>query len=118
MDANYRTANIVARTTLTGSEDVGRLVERIEARLDELPQRLRGRVTGDLVLLRHTADSISWGQLQSLGIALLTIYLTLALLLTSLPRRPLRADPERAADRDLLRRARPRGRAAQPRRPA
>jgi predicted RND superfamily exporter protein len=83
VDANYRTANIVARTTLTTSEPVGRLIDRIEARLGELPRRLRGRVTGDLVLLRHTADSITWGELQSLGTALLTIYLTLALLLTS-----------------------------------
>jgi len=84
VDANYRTANIVARTRISSSEDVGRLVERIQARLDELPQRLRGRVTGDLVLLRHTADSITWGELQSLGLALFTIYLTLSLLLTSL----------------------------------
>jgi predicted RND superfamily exporter protein len=83
VDANHRTANIVARTTLTTSEPVGRLIERIEARLEELPGRLRGRVTGDLVLLRHSADSISWGQVQSLGTALFTIYLTLALLLTS-----------------------------------
>ena len=83
VDANYGTANIVARTTLTTSEPVGRLIERIEARLDDLPRRLHGRVTGDLVLLRHTADSITWGELQSLGTALVTIYLTLALLLTS-----------------------------------
>jgi predicted RND superfamily exporter protein len=84
VDANYRTANIVARTRISGSEEVGLLVERIRTRLDDLPQRLRGRVTGDLVLLRHTSDSISWGQVQSLGTALLTIYLTLSLLLTSL----------------------------------
>lgn len=84
VDANYRTANIVARTRISGSEQVGILVERIQARLDELPQRLRGRVTGDLVLLRHTSDSIAWGQVESLGTALLTIYLTLSLLLTSL----------------------------------
>jgi predicted RND superfamily exporter protein len=84
VDANYRTANIIARTRISGSEDVGRLVDRIQERLDQLPQRLRGRVTGDLVLLRHTADGISWGQVESLGTALVTIYLTLSLLLTSL----------------------------------
>ena len=39
VDANYRTANIVARTRISGSEDVGRLVERIQGRLAELPQR-------------------------------------------------------------------------------
>lgn len=84
VDAKYRTANIVARTRVTDSEPVGRLLARIERRLDELPQRLRGRATGDLVLLRHTSDDIARGQLESLGTALLTIYLTLALLLTSL----------------------------------
>ena len=84
VDANYRTANVVARTRMKGSEDVGRLMARVRARLDQLPQRLSGRVTGDLVLLRHTADSIAWGQVQSLATALLTIYLTLSLLLTSL----------------------------------
>lgn len=83
VDARYRTANIVARTRVTDSEPVARLLARIERRLDELPQRLRGRATGDLVLLRHTADGIARGQLTSLGSALLTIYLTLALLLTS-----------------------------------
>jgi predicted RND superfamily exporter protein len=83
VDANLRTANIVARTTLTKSGDVAQVVERIRARLEELPQRLRGRVTGDLVLLHHTADGIARGQLESLGTALLSIYLTLALLLTS-----------------------------------
>ena len=60
-----------------------RCSQRINERLAELPQRLHGRVTGDLVLLRHTVDTIARGELQSIGVALITIYLTLSLLLTS-----------------------------------
>ena len=40
-------------------------------------------MTGDAVLLRHTVDQIAIGEFQSIGTALITIYLTLSLLLTS-----------------------------------
>jgi predicted RND superfamily exporter protein len=83
VDANFRTANILVRTKVTSSEPVGALLVRLEERLAQLPQRLRARPTGDLVLLRHSADQIARGQLESLGTAFVTIYFTLALLLTS-----------------------------------
>ena len=83
VDAKYRTANVVVRTDLTDSGPIGELLARIETRLAELPQRLRARVTGDAVLLRHTVDQIAIGEFQSIGTAMITIYLTLALLLTS-----------------------------------
>ncbi len=83
VDAKERTANVVARAHLTESAQLGGLIERIRARLEELPRRLQGRVTGDAVLLKETVDDIARGQLQSLGAALLTIYLTLAAILTS-----------------------------------
>ncbi len=40
-------------------------------------------MTGNAVLLKETVDDIALGQLQSLGMALVTIYLTLAAMLTS-----------------------------------
>jgi predicted RND superfamily exporter protein len=83
VDAKERTVNVLARAHVTESSEVRGLLERIEARLAELPRRLSGRVTGDAVLLHHTVDDIARGQLESLGTALLTIYLTLAALLTS-----------------------------------
>jgi hypothetical protein len=83
VDAKERTANVVARTHLTESAQLGGLIERLRARLEQLPHRLRGRVTGNAVLLKETVDDIARGQLQSLGTALLTIYLTLAAMLTS-----------------------------------
>jgi predicted RND superfamily exporter protein len=83
VDARERTVNVLVRTHLTESKEVRSLLERIEGRLAELPRRLQGRVTGDAVLLHHTVDDIARGQLESLGTALFTIYLTLAALLTS-----------------------------------
>jgi predicted RND superfamily exporter protein len=83
VDARYRTANVIVRTGLTDSESVGELLARIESRFDELPQRLRVRLTGDALLLRHTSDQITRGEFQSIGTAMVTIYLTLSLLLTS-----------------------------------
>lgn len=84
VDARYRTANITVRSTVSTSAEVGALLSRIEARLAELPQRLRARPTGDLVLLAHTLDDIARGQITSIATAIFTIYLTLAALLTSL----------------------------------
>jgi hypothetical protein len=83
-DAKLRTANIVVRTEITESAEVADLLARLEARLGELPQRLRGRATGDAVLLQHTVDQIAFGEFTSIGTALVTIYFTLSLLLTSL----------------------------------
>lgn len=83
VDDPLRTANLTARTTLDDSASLASLVKRIDARLAELPRRLVGRVTGDAVLLNRSVDHIARGQLESLGTALVTIYLTLAALLTS-----------------------------------
>jgi uncharacterized protein len=83
VDAKERTVNVVARTSLTESAQVRGLLERIRARLAQLPRRLEGRVTGDAVLLNETVDDIARGQLRSLASALLTIYLALAAILTS-----------------------------------
>jgi predicted RND superfamily exporter protein len=83
VDPSYSTANVVVRTRVSGTGPIGELLARIDARLQELPQRLRARVTGEAVLLRHTVDHIALGELQSIGTAMITIYLVLSLLLTS-----------------------------------
>lgn len=83
IDARQRTANITVRSKVSGSGEVRRLMQRLQTRLDQLPQRLRARSTGDLVLLSHTMDHITRGMLQSDFTAFCTIYLTLSLLLTS-----------------------------------
>jgi predicted RND superfamily exporter protein len=83
VDAPYRTANVSVRSTVSQSAETDALLRRIEARLAELPQRLRAQVTGDMVLLNRTMDDIARGQIESIVTALITIYLTLAFLLTS-----------------------------------
>lgn len=82
-DTRYRTANIVVRSRVSESGDVAALMERIDRRLAELPQRLRARPTGDLVLLSSSMDAIVRADLQSIGTAMFTIYLSLSFLLTS-----------------------------------
>lgn len=83
VDRRLRTANVTVRTTVSESADVRRLLERLQIRLDALPRRLSARPTGDLVLLSHSMDDITHGMLSSSFTAFATIYLTLALLLTS-----------------------------------
>ena len=83
VDSRYRTANITVRSKMSDSADVHRFMQRLETRLETLPRRLRARPTGDLVLLAHTMDDITRGMLSSSFTAFCTIYLTLALLLTS-----------------------------------
>jgi predicted RND superfamily exporter protein len=83
VDGGFRTANVSVRAKVSATGDVGRLLARIEERAAELPQRLRARATGDIVLLQRSMDEIARGQVQSIATAVLTIYLTLAFLLTS-----------------------------------
>ena len=80
-----------------------------------MPAGLHGRVTGDLVLLSRTVDEIARGQLESIGTALLTIYLTLSALLMSFRVGLIALLPNLLPIADLLRRARALRRAARAR---
>ena len=83
LDRAQRSANIQLRSNVSDSAPVRAFLERLQARLAELPRRLQARATGDLVLLNGTVDAIAVGELQSLGTAFFTIFLTLAAMLTS-----------------------------------
>jgi len=83
VDSDFQTVNITVRTTAMDSIDVNDLVARVEARLEELPHHIRGRVTGNTVLISRTMDDIAIGQATSLGTAFIIIYLILVLLFTS-----------------------------------
>ena len=65
------------------SIDVNGLVERVEARLTQLPHHIQGRVTGNTVLISKTMDDIAIGQATSLLTAFAIIYLILVMLFTS-----------------------------------
>ena len=84
IDARYKTTLVHVRSTAVSSRELGRLVERIEARLRQLPAHMRGKVTGSSVLVARTMDDITRGQVLSLSGALLVIYLILSTLFGSL----------------------------------
>ena len=79
VNSQYQIANIRVRTTALDSANLSALVRSIEARLAELPARIRGRVTGNLVLLAKTNDEIAYGQAVSLGSAFVSIFGIMAL---------------------------------------
>jgi predicted RND superfamily exporter protein len=82
-DSQYQVANVRVRTTALDSGDLSPLVRRVEARLAELPGHLRGRVTGNVVLLAKTNDEIAWGQALSVSSAFGSIFAIMSLLFMS-----------------------------------
>ena len=83
LDRSQRSASVLVRSNVSDSKPVRAFLERLDARLAELPRRMQARATGDLVLLNRTVDAIAIGEFQSLGTAFLTIFLTLSAMLTS-----------------------------------
>jgi predicted RND superfamily exporter protein len=84
VDSQFQIGNVLVRTTALDSADLGALVRRIEERLAQLSEPLRGRITGNLVLISKTNDEIAVGQAISVGSAFGTIFLIMAALFMSL----------------------------------
>jgi predicted RND superfamily exporter protein len=60
-------ANIVVRTSLSGSTAVGDLVARVQEYADSrFPRGVGVRPTGTVVLLSQSADALAWGQVTGL----------------------------------------------------
>jgi len=83
VDSRFQVARILVRSTAAESGELRALIDRIERHLTELPERLDGVVTGNVVLITKAMDEIARGQIQSLAVAFLVIYLILAFLFTS-----------------------------------
>ena len=83
-DARYKSTLMHVQSSAVSSNELIALVSRIEGRLKELPEHLRGKVTGSSVLLAQTMDEITRGQILSLSGALIIIYLILSTLFGSL----------------------------------
>jgi predicted RND superfamily exporter protein len=83
VDSRYQTTSIVVRSQVVDTSDVAALIQRIEARLAELPDHLTARVTGNEVLVGEAIDALSRGQAVSLSMAFALIYVILAILFTS-----------------------------------
>ena len=76
-------ARILVRTPLSGSGPMSKAIREIEAKGKELLPEFRVYATGTVALMNRTSDSIAGEQLQSVTIALFTIFLVLALLFKS-----------------------------------
>lgn len=78
VDSRYQMANIIVRTTVVNSDEQSTLVNKVNARLRQLPAHLQATVTGKPVLIDAVLDKIIRGQLQSVFAALLIVYCILA----------------------------------------
>jgi predicted RND superfamily exporter protein len=77
-------ARIVVRTRLTSSSDIMRVAERVRTYgKAHFPPEVTVRPTGSLILLNEATDDIIWGQITSLGFALVVIFVVLSLLFLS-----------------------------------
>jgi len=74
VDGRGQRANMIVRTTSIDSGDLSKLVHRIEEHLQELPSHLHARVTGNIVLIAKTNDSIALGQALAIGSAFISIF--------------------------------------------
>lgn len=79
-----RIARILVRSNLSGSQAMAGAIRDVEKRGRELLPEFRVFATGTFVLLNRTSDQIAGEQIQSIAIALVTIFLMLALLFGSL----------------------------------
>ncbi len=74
---------IQIQTPLDETAELAVLINKIEERLSDLPQGLTARLEGDAITLTTTIEKLTTGQVQSLGLALLVIYLMISLLFAS-----------------------------------
>lgn len=81
--SGYENALIRVRSKCETTHEIAGLVERIEARMSELPEHIEAGVTGNTVVLAQSIDAIANGQIESLSIAAVFIYLILAILFGS-----------------------------------
>ncbi len=67
LNADESRASILVRTRLSGSTEVGHLVDTIRSfAAERFPRSVDVRPTGTLVLLNRTADTLAWGQVRGL----------------------------------------------------
>jgi hypothetical protein len=81
---DFRRANLLVRTNLSGSQAIARTLDSIRAYVAEhLPADLSVRPTGNLVLLSGTTSDIVSGQIESLSLALGVIFVVMTLMFLS-----------------------------------
>jgi predicted RND superfamily exporter protein len=84
LDRDGRTARVLVRSKESSSSVMSGALAEVERKGRELLPEFRVYTTGTVVLLNRTSDQISGEQVQSITIALITIYLMLSVLFKSL----------------------------------
>jgi predicted RND superfamily exporter protein len=74
VDPGYRITNMIVRARVIDSDDIARLVKRVNQRLQQLPEHMTARATGNPVLMNRAIEDIMWGQVESIFIALVIVY--------------------------------------------
>lgn len=81
---NYTRSTILVRTSLSRSSDIASLVERIETfARGHFPPELSVHPTGNLILLTRTTGDIITGQIQSLALTAIVIFILMAAMFLS-----------------------------------
>ena len=83
-DPEFASTLLQVRARVVASADLNALTARIDHRLAALPPNLRGFVTGSSALIARTLDDVTRGQVVSLSVALVPIYLVLVAMFRSL----------------------------------
>jgi predicted RND superfamily exporter protein len=75
---------IILRTNLFSSNELRELTDKLEEwSINNLPAGVSARATGSFILLNDASDAVASSQLSSLAIALVSIYLMMAILFRS-----------------------------------
>jgi len=79
-NVNHSRANVMVRTGAVGTAQVRAVTTRLEAFVDEmeLPEGVTATVTGNALLLSHSADGIARGQPRTVGLAAIAIFVLIA----------------------------------------
>jgi hypothetical protein len=81
---DFSMASLTVRTRLASSSDIVGTAEKIrQYARDHFPPEITVRPTGSLILLNEATEDIVWGQVQSLSLALVVIFVVLSLMFLS-----------------------------------
>jgi predicted RND superfamily exporter protein len=80
-NVNHSRANVLVRTGAVGTAAVGEVVAHLERALADagLPDGVSGVVTGNALLLAHSADGIAAAQPKTIGLAALAIFVLVSI---------------------------------------
>jgi hypothetical protein len=83
--ADFSQTNILVRTRFARSTEISAAVDQIRAYGERsLPPDMQPLPTGNIVLLNGTTDDVVWGQVKSITVALVVIFIVMSLLFLSL----------------------------------